>query len=79
MSMYAILLAQSVEDPIVSDIEYAYDAAAEKNVEGSGHHAEYDIGGSNGGGDRKVLIVFICPWLLLIYGIAIGTTERYFP
>ena len=26
MSMYAILLAQSVEDPIVSDVEYAYDA-----------------------------------------------------
>ena len=63
MSMYAILLAQSVEDPIVSDIEYAYDAAAEKNVEGSGHHAEYDIGGSNGGGERKVLIAFICPWV----------------
>ena len=25
MSMYAILLAQSVEDPIVSDVEYEYD------------------------------------------------------
>ena len=44
MSMYAILLAQSVEDPIVSDIEYAYDAdaAVETNGTGgnSGGHAE---------------------------------------
>ena len=62
MSMYAILLAQSVEDPIVSDIEYAYDAAADTN--GTSSHSgrtEYDMrdsGGGRGGGERYVFIIF---------------------
>ena len=62
MSMYAILLAQSVEDPIVSDIEYAYDAAV-ADTNGSSSHSgrtEYDMrdSGGRGGGEREGFIIF---------------------
>ena len=67
MSMYAILLAQSVEDPIVSDVEYAYDADGavangEANNGTSGGfpaHAEMRDGrggAGGGGGEREVAI-----------------------
>ena len=62
MSMYAILLAQSVEDPIVSDVEYAYDAAdgptANETSGGFPGHAEMrdGRGGAGGGGEREVAI-----------------------
>ena len=64
MSMYAILLAQSVEDPIVSDVEYAYDADGAANGETnqtsgefSGHAEMRDgRGGAGGAGERKVAI-----------------------
>ena len=61
MSMYAILLAQSVEDPIVSDVEYAYDAADgptanETLGDFSGHAEMRDGRGGAGGGERKVAI-----------------------
>ena len=65
MSMYAILLAQSVEDPIVSDIEYAYDAAEANGTNELSGHAEYEMGdrnGGGGGGERKVFIVFTLLW-----------------
>ena len=66
MSMYAILLAQSVEDPIVSDVEYVYDADVEaangeaNNGTSGGFpgHAEMrdGRGGAGGGGEREVAI-----------------------
>ena len=64
MSMYAILLAQSVEDPIVSDVEYAYDAdeevanGANNGTSGGfpGHAEMRDGRGGAGGGERKVAI-----------------------
>merc|ERR1719322_1209634 len=59
MSMYAILLAQSVEDPIVSDVEYAYGADGAANGEANngtsggfpGHAEMRDGRGGAGGGE----------------------------
>ena len=70
MSMYAILLAQSVEDPIVSDVEYAYDAdgAANGTSGGFSGHAEMrdGRGGAGGGGEREVALYVI--WFSFVRG-----------
>ena len=79
MSMYAILLAQSVEDPIVSDVEYAYDAdgAANNGTSGgfSGHAEMRDgRGGAGGGGEREVALYVI--WSSFVRGKFILQTQR---